>query len=577
MKINLIKSLVIVSTLVFTSCGTYFNQPTDFQAARIGETTDVTHRLSDFPLPKEPVVVGVYKFRDQTGQYKPTENQGSFSTAVTQGATTILIKALEDSKWFLPIERENLSNLLNERQIIEKTRQVYRKTSNPDEPQLPPLLYAGILLEGGIVSYDTNIITGGVGARYFGIGSSTQYRQDRITVYLRAVSTSNGKILKTVYISKTILSQALDASLFKYVNFKRLLEVETGFTKNEPIQLAVTEAIEKAVESLIVEGIEEKLWSPQASDAEIQVLLDKYSLEKEEDLTTELYDRFLTERRGKSAISTSLGFTSMNGDFARPELEFGARLGYKHYIKPFLNINFNYNRFNLANEGVFNEGFMSFDLNAEVNFLPFDKFTPYVFGGFGTNAFNDFSTIDPKLQLGLGFEYLVTNNIGLTVYGEHNYVFNDELDGLDIGRNDDMYYRVGGGLNVYFTQPKSKFNEQRILDRQKQKEQRELKKLNTQTLKENRRTNRFKSNGEKTETEKTKTESTVPANSEKATPEIESPVIDGSINILDQKEQRKLNIKMLKERRRVAKREARAAKKNNKTIISTNKIEKDEN
>ena len=112
----------------------------------------------------------------------------------------------------------------------------------------------------------------------------------------------------------------------------------------------------------------------------------------------------------------------------------------------------------MANEGVFNEGFMSFDLNAEVNVLPYDKFTPYVFGGFGTNALNDFDSIDPKLQIGLGFEYLVTNNIGLTLYGEHNYVFNDELDGLDIGRNDDMYYRVGAGLNVYFTQPKTKFN-----------------------------------------------------------------------------------------------------------------------
>jgi len=564
MRRHSIKTLASIYALVLTSCGSYFNQPTDFQSARIGESTDVTQRLSEFPLPKEPVVVGVYKFRDQTGQYKPTENAGSFSTAVTQGATTILIKALEDSKWFLPIERENLSNLLNERQIIEKTRQVYRKTSNPDEPQLPPLLYAGILLEGGIVSYDTNIITGGLGARYFGIGSSTQYRQDRITVYLRAVSTSNGKILKTVYISKTILSQALDASLFKYVNFKRLLEVETGFTKNEPIQLAVSEAIEKAVESLIVEGIKDKLWSPETSEAETQVLIDSYELDKEEDLTTELYNRFLTERRGRSAITGSVGFTSMNGDFANPELEFNARLGYKHYINPYLNINFNYSRFNLANEGVFNNGFMSFDLNAEVNILPYDTFTPYVFGGFGTNAFNDFSSIDPKLQIGLGFEYLVTNNIGLTIYGEHNYVFNDELDGLNIGKNDDMYYRVGAGLNIYFTQPKTKFNQSRLLERQKKRELNELKKLNTQALKENRRSKRI-GNEEKTESEKDNTLKD------------EKSEIEEIKNIVDQKDQRKLNIKIMKEQRRAAKRAAREAKKNNKTIINTNTIENDEN
>jgi len=564
MKKILIRSIALASFLLFINCGSYFNQPFDLQQARLGETTDVTKKLTELVLPNEPVVVGVYKFRDQTGQYKPSETGGSFSTAVTQGATTILIKALEDSKWFVPIERENLSNLLNERRIIESTRQVYRKTSNPDEPQLPPLLYAGILLEGGIVSYDTNIMTGGTGARYFGIGSSTQYRQDRITVYLRAVSTSNGKILKTVYVSKTILSQALDVSLFRYVKFKRLLEVETGFTKNEPLQLAVTEAIEKSVESLIMEGIKDKLWSPQSSDAEIEALVDNYELKKEEAISTKLYDRFLTERRGKSAISGSVGFTSMNGDFANPELEFGGRLGYKHALSPYININFSYNRFNLANEGVFNNKFMSFDLNGEVNILPFDKFTPYVFGGFGTNAFSSFSSIDPKLQIGLGFEYLVTNNIGLTVYGEHNYVFNDELDGLAVGKNDDMYYRVGAGLNVYFTQPKTKFNQSRILERQKKRELNELKKLNTQTLKENRRALRVNTE-EKNEEIKEEPQ------------KVEKSDVEEINNIIDQKKQRKLNIKIMKEQRRAAKKAAREAKNNNKTIINTNKIDNDEN
>jgi curli production assembly/transport component CsgG len=564
MKRLLANSFSIFGILVLTNCGTYFNQPVDIQEARIGEATDVTKRLKELASPKEPLVVGVYKFRDQTGQYKPSEVGGSFSTAVTQGATSILVKSLEDSKWFVPIERENLANLLNERNIIRSTRQEYRKTSNPDEPQLPPLLYAGILLEGGIVSYDTNIITGGVGARYFGIGSSTQYRQDRITVYLRAVSTQNGKILKTVYVSKTILSQSVDASLFKYVKFKRLLEVETGFTKNEPLQMAVAEAVEKSVEALIIEGIKDKLWSAQSSDAEIQALVADYELEKEEAINTKLYERFITERRGKSAVTGSLGFTSMNGDFANPEMEFSAGLGYKHYLKPYLNININYNRFNLANEGVFNEGFMSFDLNAEVNILPYDKFTPYVFGGFGTNAFNDFNSIDPKLQIGVGFEYLVSNNIGLTIYGEHNYVFNDELDGLDIGKNDDMFYRVGAGLNVYFTQPKNKFNQNRLLERQKRRELIELKKLNTQALKENRRSKRVEPEDKNKEIEdKPQTE--------------EKSEIEEIKNILDQKEQRKLNIKIMKEQRRAAKRAARDAKKNDKTIINANKIENDEN
>ena len=77
------------------------------------------------PLPKEKIVVGVYKFRDQTGQYKAIENGASWSTAIPQGTTTILIKALEDSKWFQAIERENIGNLLK----VLRTR----KTVNPDQ------------------------------------------------------------------------------------------------------------------------------------------------------------------------------------------------------------------------------------------------------------------------------------------------------------------------------------------------------------------------------------------------------------------------------------------------------------
>ena len=205
--------------LTLVSCGTYFNQPMDDAPARMGETTKSTNLLTDLPQAAQPVEVAVYNFSDQTGQYKAVETGSTFSTAVTQGATTILIKALEDSGWFIPIERENLQNLSTERNIIRNTKQEYIKNLNPNEPPLPPLLYAGLLLEGGIVSYDTNIVTGGIGARYFGIGASARYRQDRITIYLRAVSTSNGQILKTVYVSKTILSQALDASFFRFVKF----------------------------------------------------------------------------------------------------------------------------------------------------------------------------------------------------------------------------------------------------------------------------------------------------------------------------------------------------------------------
>jgi curli production assembly/transport component CsgG len=162
--------LVFPIILLFISCGSFYNQPTGIQKAVLGESTPATSLLKELPKAKEPIVVGIYKFRDQTGQYKAAENGSTFSTAVTQGATSILIKALEDSKWFIPIERENIGNLLQERNLIRSTRQEYTSNSDSKTPQITPLLYAGVLLEGGIVSYDSNIITGGFGARYFGTG-----------------------------------------------------------------------------------------------------------------------------------------------------------------------------------------------------------------------------------------------------------------------------------------------------------------------------------------------------------------------------------------------------------------------
>ncbi|MFQ6599252.1 CsgG/HfaB family protein [Flavobacterium sp. C3NV] len=446
--------LFIVSGLLFSGCGAYYNQPTGVQKAVLGEGTPATSLLKDLPKPKEQVVVGVYKFRDQTGQYKPQENGSSFSTAVTQGATSILIKALEDSKWFIPIERENIGNLLQERNLIRATRQEYVKNANPNEPQLTPLLYAGVLLEGGIVSYDSNIITGGFGARYFGAGASVKYRQDRVTIYLRMISTSNGKILKSVYISKTILSQAIDESLFRYVNFKRLLEVETGYTTNEPVHMAVTEAIEKAVESLVLEGIKDNIWEADAPKFEVDNLLKAYAEETKTADVTSLYGRELENRRSKFAIEISGGATLMDGDYQDPLLRPFGRGALKYFITPGFNISASTNVVNLANKNLLDVGYITYDLNLEWILLPKDRFTPYLYAGGGYATNRKFENAYGKIQYGLGLEYLISDKIGIKLFGEQNINFSDNVDYIKAGTRDDYYYKFGLGLTYYFAKKK---------------------------------------------------------------------------------------------------------------------------
>jgi len=452
-----ILSLLFIAILL-VGCGAYFNQPLGNQEARIAEATVVTEKLLELPLPASPIVVGVYNFKDQTGQYKDKENVSTFSTAVTQGATTILIKALEDSKWFRPIERENLANLLNERNIIRSTRDEYRSASGDPPQRLNPLLFANILLEGGIISYDTNILTGGAGARYFGAGASTQYRQDRITIYLRAVSTSTGEVLKTVNVSKTILSQAVDVGIFRFVNFQRLLEVETGFTKNEPAQLAIQEAIEKAVELLIYEGIKDKLWFTKDGPEKDKEIVEQYLLEQELENSTALYERTFLKHNFRHVVNATLGVVLIDGDYNSALVDFMGEIGYKYRIKPSLSLGIDLQilRFNSTSD--VNHWWIGESFNVEYNILPHDRLSPFLYGGPGVLLFADDSPEKFlqrwdaffKLKFGAGVEYSASDRISVTLKGEWNSVFSDKIDNQDIGRRDDFYWTFGLGINYHF-------------------------------------------------------------------------------------------------------------------------------
>jgi len=261
------------------------------ERATIGYTTAIHNDLISLPEPREKIVVAVYKFRDQTGQYKTSAQATTFSTAVTQGATSMLVKALEDSGWFIPIEREGLPNLLNERQIIRSTRQQYAAEGGGQLPPLPPLLYAGVLLEGGIIAYDTNLITGGLGVAYFGLSGSGQLREDQITIYLRLVSTQNGQVLKSVSTSKTVLSREVDFGIYRFIRIKRLLEAETGLSTNEPPSMCVLEAVEKAVFDLIIEGLQDGIWDLKNPEDINSPIIQNYLKEKQQTEKVVTFDK----------------------------------------------------------------------------------------------------------------------------------------------------------------------------------------------------------------------------------------------------------------------------------------------
>ena len=223
-------------------------------------TTELLYeKLEEVSPPVQRVPIAVYSFIDMTGQRKPGDGVALISMAVTQGAHVWLLQSLKRAgggEWFMVVERIGLANLLKERQIIRQTRDTHG-----DKDKLKPLLFAGVLIEGGIVGYDTSTHTGGIGARLLGIGAQDEFRKDNVSIGIRLVSVSTGEILLAVSSEKTILSSRTSATVFRFLDMgTKLLEIEAGYTENESVTYAVRKAIDKAIVDMINEGAKQGLW-----------------------------------------------------------------------------------------------------------------------------------------------------------------------------------------------------------------------------------------------------------------------------------------------------------------------------
>ena len=290
----MLKSIgILLLTLLLVSCAGW----PDFDV----RTQTVAYKdLSNIESPKgEPIIIAVYDFIDMTGQKKPGGSFASMSTAVTQGSYQILIKALSDAgdgKWFRVVERTSLPSLLQERKLIRSTRQ---QVNGEGAEPLPPLLFAGAYITGGIVGYDSDTKTGGYGARILGIQSHKQWRQDVVTIILRLVNVQTGEVVVSLTVEKTIISGETGGDIFKYFDADTLLlEVEAGVARNEPVTYAIRKAIEKGVVELINQGAEKDLWEfDPIKEVEIKDYVDPVlNIEIGEEKVEKTYEDYLAEK-----------------------------------------------------------------------------------------------------------------------------------------------------------------------------------------------------------------------------------------------------------------------------------------
>ena len=250
----------ILPFLFLGGCATHPEWSTDITEPEVVRLP-AYQELLNVPPAKSMPIVAVYGFKDLTGQRKAREGIADFSTAVTQGSTEMLIDALKTAgggTWFRVVERQGIEHLVRERQIIRSTRKEY---ADEESQGVGPLLFAGMIIEGGIIGYDTNIETGGQGARTLGIGFSRKYRKDVVTVSIRAVSVLSGEILLNVQSKKTILSYGTGGDVFRFTEQgTQLVEYEDGVGNNESVTYAVRTSIEAGVLELIYQGHDRGLW-----------------------------------------------------------------------------------------------------------------------------------------------------------------------------------------------------------------------------------------------------------------------------------------------------------------------------
>ena len=250
---------ILVSSCAVLNKNTDLALTRDIQPANILDLQSV--ELAELPPAKRKPVIAVYRdsFQDLTGQRKSNSSFALFSTAVTQAPEALLIRALKhaaNGEFFRVVERVGLDNLTKERQLIRSTRENF-----DEDKQLQPLLFAGLLIQGGVINYDTNVQSGGMGARYLGIGTSKQYREDVVTISLRLVSVSTGEVLVETLVSKSIVSTSVSQDVFRFIEAgTELVEIEGGVAENEVGSIALQKAIETGVFNLIEIGIERGYW-----------------------------------------------------------------------------------------------------------------------------------------------------------------------------------------------------------------------------------------------------------------------------------------------------------------------------
>ena len=198
--------------------------------------TKATQLLAALPEPKTKPKIAIYSINDKTGQIKDIG-----SSVVTQGATDMMITALQRSRQFIILDRVNFVNLMNEQNLRSKGR-----LRQEDGPQIGQMTGADYVLSGAITEYQVDKETSGLGLKIAGLGGSNKYATAATAIDLRLTDTTTGEVVWAVSLKKEIKGKKVGLQTFAFIG-NNVVEFETGKGKQEVINLVIRTLLEEAI------------------------------------------------------------------------------------------------------------------------------------------------------------------------------------------------------------------------------------------------------------------------------------------------------------------------------------------
>jgi curli biogenesis system outer membrane secretion channel CsgG len=197
------------------------------------------------PGPKRTVAVSRFASKSDFNLHYGLSDVGG-------GLSALLTAALVESGQFIVVERETLSDVLAEQNLVASGLVKDGTAASPGA-----LLGAGLLVKGAVTDFSESAAGGGFGVSVAGVGVGLKSRAATVGLDIQIIDTTTSQVIASYHVVEKITAKAVAVDVARG-------GVDMGFTKfiETPIGQAARKAITAAVERFAAEAASRQ-WTGQ--------------------------------------------------------------------------------------------------------------------------------------------------------------------------------------------------------------------------------------------------------------------------------------------------------------------------